>query len=1805
MKRSLSLFMLILFGVVACHAPRPLMTPAEVERWITTYSPERIAADSNIEIQFNEPLGADSVSVARGVFDISPRVRGKAHWRNGGTTLVFEPREGALKEGRTYDVRIDMSKITGQDDIGDFGFTIHVAEKKSQILIGKVSSSNAERAVVEGTIVLSEPVDPEAMTEELITSSISDNTTEVSITGGGDTYEFQITGLKRSQDDTEATITFHADCIGFGQAQSEQVFIPGQGEFKVLSVENSDAVTPYIDIEFSDALDQNQDLDGLIVIDKIHSVDIQRVSPTNVRVLYDDSGISSLTLKIGAEVRSADGRRLNSEFEKEISTKAIPPAVEIPLSGTILPDAQNLVLPFKAVNLAAVDVQVVRIYESNVLSFLHDNELDGGYRLRRVGKLVFRQTVRLDTDKNLDLHKWQNFSVDLSGLFRQERGAIYRIKLSFKRDYSMYDRTPGNIEILSGVEDADDEVWMDEPFDWDDWDWDERNDPAKASYYMSDERFPEYNLMASNIGLVVKGAGNGKLWTSVTDILSARPMEGVNVTAYSYQLKQIGQGTTDGNGFADFNVAGRPFVVTASKGGATSYLKVEPGYANSLSRFDVGGKEAARGIKGFIYGERGVWRPGDTVHLTLVVEDRNHILPANHPVTMEIHTPQGQFFDRQTLSKGVDGFYTFSVVTSDDSPTGTWNASFKVGGEMFNKSVRIETIKPNRLKINITTQGDMLQAGREAVLDVESHWLTGPPAAGLETTIEMTLRRHPQPFGQYKDYNFLNPLISFASETYDFAKTRLDDNGKTSIRKTMASSDDAPGMLIADLICRVEEPGGDVSIVSHTMDYSPYDAYVGINLGEAEFETDKDLSFPVMAVDARGHKLSGRMLAYKVYKLEWSWWWEYSAAKLNSYVHGTSADVVAQGKMTTDANGAASVPFRIDYPSWGKYLVLVSDDRGRHATGGMIYVDWPSWRGHSDKGDPSAISMLAFTLDKDSYEVGEQATVYIPAAEGGRALVSVENSSGVISRTWVQTAAGKETAYKLDVTRDMSPNCYINITLLQPHRQTANDLPIRMYGVQPMVVTNKASHITPEIKVPDVVRPQEEFTVKVSEKQGKPMTYTLAIVDEGLLDITNFRTPDLWGAMNQREALGVKTWDLYDDVVGAYGGRWSRVLSIGGDEALNSGTQKEKRFNPVVKFLGPFTLARGSKTHKITLPMYVGSVKVMVVAGKNGTYGSADKTVTVRSPLMVLSTLPRQLSNGEKVSMPVNVFALEDGVRSADVSIKVEGPLRISGSASRKLSFSKPSDQLVDFVLESDARDEGMARVTITAKGNGYTASEVVNIEVRNPNPPTITSTTKMLEGGKTCDFSWQQADEARLEVATFPAIDFAGTFEFTRYYMHLCTEQLSSRGFNLLYARRFLDEKSAKQAEQMLPLILKELYGRQLSGGGFCYWPGDGRPHDWASSMAGQLLTDAQAQGFPVSQQVLSRWLEYQQKAAREYRYAADSDLQQAYRLYTLALSKSPNQGAMNKLRETSSLSAQARWRLAAAYAMAGRREVASQVLASATNPPAKISYATFGSPLRDRAMMMETQVLAGDTSSALITAAEVAREFSSSYCSTNEVAFVSLAMSRLADVVSTKVDGVKFNQTGSDSRTILSPKSVADYELDPSKRRLHVENLSKGQVSVNLMLKSKPLPGTSIAEVSEGVSVGVRYTDLKGNEIGIFKMQQGQELVANIVVSERTGMTNSPSMALTFVAPSGWEIWNERMAGQEDKSDDYTYKDIRDDRVSWYFSLGAGRQKSFSVRLRAAYAGVFALPPVVCADMYNPRYRAGTTNTTVEITK
>ena len=1854
---GLLLLIMMTVGLYSCtRTQKDIIPSAEYAPYVNAYTGGVISQNSTIRIELTheQPMVDLNNELKENPFSFSPSLKGKAYWVSN-NTIEFVPEEGTLKPGSLYECTFQLGKFVEVDKkLKEFNFSFRVQERNFTLSIEPLPITDAQpdEINIKGEICFSDIVKKEEV-EKILTVKDGNNKSypvEIIPTDNLTRYQFCINQIPRDTEDYQLTITANGSPARIDQTQSEEVLIPAKDSFRFLSATRIDEPENGIEVVFSAPLSDTQDLKGLIEIPELSS-SVFQIKENRVFIYFEANQLSKLTLNIHEGVKSSQGKTLGTSHSISFSEINLKPQVEMLTTAAILPDSKSLIIPFRAVNLYAVDLSVIRIFENNVLMFMQTNSLASANELRRSGRLVYKKTLWLGKDTSKDIHNWENYSIDLAGLIRQEPGAIYRVILSFRQEYSAYpcggvdnqnikfadNNTPDGLMKVSGsaLSEADEAVW-DTPeayyyynggtMDWSVYRWKERDNPCHPSYYMNSDRAAACNVFASNLGMIVKRNSLNKLWIAVSNILDTNPVGKAQVTVYNFQLQPIEKGETNGEGFVEISSKGTPFIVVAEAEKQKAYVRVVDGEEQSVSRFDVGGKEIQKGLKGFIYGERGVWRPGDTLHISFILEDREKRIPDKHPVALEIYNPKGQFYTKMISTQGMNGFYTFDVPTQAGDPTGLWNAYIKVGGTTFHKGLRIETIKPNRLKINLTLPKILQSTDKNVTVPLTSAWLTGATASKLKAKVEMSLSKVNTQFKNYGQYIFNDPATDFTTIKTDVFDGILNAEGKAGVTLKVPAATNAPGMLNATFTTRVFEPGGDASIYTQSIPFSPFVSYVGINLNQPKgkyIETDKDHVFDIVTVNSQGQPVNRSNLEYKIYRISWSWWWENSEESFGTYINNSSITPVASGKLQT-SGGKTTFKFRVDYPSWGRYLVYVKDKDSGHATGGTIYVDWPESRGRSNKTDPSGIKMLTFSLDKDSYEIGETATAIIPAAAGGRALVSIENGSSVLHREWIEVTNEGDTKYTFEITPEMTPNVYLHISLLQPHAQTINDLPIRMYGIAPVFVTNRQTVLQPQIQMPEVLRPETDFNVTVSEKSGKPMTYTLAIVDDGLLDLTNFKTPDPWNEFYSREALGIRTWDMYDNVLGTSAGAYSSLFSVGGDATLKPADAKANRFKPVVKFIGPFYLEKGrQQTHTLKLPMYVGSVRAMVVAGQDGAYGNAEKTAFVRTPLMLLSTLPRVLSIQEEITVPVNVFAMEKQVKNVTVSLQASGGgVQIEGSHQQSLTFNRPGDQLVFFTLKTGNKT-GKATIKLTASGGGQQTKETIEIEVRNPNPIVTLRSSEWIETGQNKELSYQLGslsanNQIKLEVSRIPSVDISRRFDFLYNYQHHCTEQLTSKALPLLFIAQFktIDTREAEKIKANVQEAIRQIYARQLPNGGFVYWPGNAVADEWISSYTGMFLTLAQEKGYAIHANVLNKWKRFQRAAAQNWRMPQEannwqqwqSELQQAFRLYTLALAGAPEYGAMNRMKEQPGLSIQAKWRLAAAYALTGKMKPAEELVynAETTVIPYSSMNQIYGSSDRDEAMILETLLLMNRERDALQQAKVVSKNLSQeNWFSTQSTAFALMAMGRLAEKLSGSLD-FTWTWNGKQQPAVKSAKAVFEKEIStsPKSGTVAVKNQGKGALSVDLITRTQLLNDT-LPAISDNLRMDIRYASMDGKPMSVNDIRQGTDFTAIASISNTSGTTDYTNLALTHIIPSGWEVYNERMTVPEAEpqettdssgnvSGQYTYQDIRDDRVLTYFNLRRGETKIFTIRLQATYAGNFILPAVQCEAMYDVNVQA-----------
>ena len=1850
--------------------------------YITGFSSGFVSVNSDFRVQlaFNKSDWKPNQELDADLFDISPSVKGKVVALSN-NTIAFIPKE-KLEQNTLYQITLHLSQITNKvpKELADFNFSVKTLKQDFIVNTQDLQSYSKEWYYLNGTLKTADNLSFEDA-KKIIKASQNDKDLKIKFDKATSTkteFKFMIDSIRRFDNDSKIKIEWDGDDVDIDNEGSVLFPIPGKNQFKVLTIQVGDANNQSVLINFSDPLKKDQDFKGLVSIENTSNLKFSTMGnvlkvfydkePTNssvdkgetsqvteivdtaavavdtaaaavdteatvdeLAVAVEQSFSGSRLVEVFQGIENIDGYKMKHNYSEKLMFDQIKPGVKLLKSGTILPSSNNLKINFEAANLNAVDVKIYKIYKNNIMQFLQDNELNGTRNLKRVSQAIAKSTIPLKQNNLLDYTRWNTYALDISKLVKPEPGAIYRVEFSYKKKYSLYKCTTSTSETNSESEEEEEENEDDINYSGNDYDyyyerdyeWRESEDPC-TDYYFYNTRIGT-NVLATDLGVIAKRGTDKSVVIAVSDIISTEPVSGACVDLYNFQQQKIATSKTDGDGMASFQLEKFAYFAIVTKGQQSTYVKLDDELSLSVSNFDVSGETLQKGLKGYLYGERGVWRPGDTMYLSFILNDNANKLPASHPVKLKLNDPRGKTAYQAVQKLNSLNHYKFIVPTDDAAPTGNWEAVVSIGGARFYKSIKVETIKPNRLKIKNSFNEAILSAGKNNVNNIQVLWLHGAVGRDLKTEVQAKFSQQLTTFKGYDKYVFDDPTRSFSTEEVNIFSGKVDGNGRASIPINPNIQGQAPGMLRAAFITKVYENGGDVSTDVASTSYSPYSTYVGIKSPEPNkygmIETGKNNRFDIVTVSENGKPKSVRNLEVRVYRLESRWWWDASNDNLSNYNTANSTIAYRNFVVSTDYSGKASVSFTVKDEEWGNYLIRVSDPTDGHATGTRVYIDMPYWSAKSRNSDGESATMLKFSTDKTNYAVGDKAKIFFPSSEGGRALISVENGTKVVKTLWAKTKKG-ETTVELPITGDMAPNVYVNISLLQPHASTKNDSPIRMYGVVPIEVVDKNTLLEPVLTMPDVLRPEQIVNVKVSEKHGKKMTYTIAVVDEGLLDLTRFKTPNAWDSFYTREALGVRTWDIYDDVIGAYGGKVNQVFSIGGDADSGGGkAKKANRFKPVVLYYGPFELGKGeSKNTKITLPKYIGSVRTMVVAAdaETSAYGMAEKATAVKSPLMILASLPRKISPSEKVTIPVTLFATEKNIKNVTLQIKPNAKVKVVGSVSQIVKFTEPDEKMAYFNLEVGS-STGIGKIDIIATSGKEKSTYSVEIDVTNPNPVTNAYSDVVIEPNSSKTISWKTfgvsgSNKASIEVSSVPTVDFGRRLNYLIQYPHGCVEQTTSSVFPQLYLTDIMDLDAVKKQniQKNVTAAIQKLGNFQVANGGFSYWPGNDYADDWGSSYAGHFLIEAEKKGYVLPISFKTKWISYQQKMSKQWRFEKQyyNDIAQAYRLYTLALAGSPDLASMNRLRETVGISNESKLRLAAAYALVKQNAAGLALLSKSfideQNDSEGYYYFYYGSADRNRAMALETLILLGQKQKAFSMATKLAKNMSSDrWMSTQTTAYGLYAMSKFAKSNGSKGVSVQYTNAGKPV-VINTNKTIAQRDLSVTTggNALTIKNNKNNTLFVRV-LNSGILPVGSEKVVQNNLSASVVFKDRKGKAISVTKIAQGTEFYAEVTLTNRKNEWIE-NVALSQILPSGFEIVNTRYTDFGDSTSNVAdYIDIRDDRANYYFSLKASETRKFKVLLNASYLGKYYLPGLQCEAMYDNDFLARTKGQWVEVVK
>ncbi len=1868
LMKKLLLLVLPLFFLQSCEqqaGDKPSKTPESVSeaQWqelnlnkaIVGTPGDIVSVESPIDLTFNKEVIPPHMSgkvLDKSPFQFDPPVQGSAKWLNQ-VTVRYTPSD-RLEPGTNYSVLFKGKVAFGTGkSVNDFSFSFKTAEQEVVGFTGDFVPAETGKNMVRftGTVSFAQPVIIANIQKHLRCVSEKE---KISVAVSASKQNSRVVNIllpPMKRETTGRTLSFllPGQYTVDRKEWKRDVLLPAANRFKVLAhMELSDSrsdQTVY-GFRFSDPVQKGMDLSGFVSIEPDMDFAVS-VDGKYLRIQSDFEYGRKYTVTLTKGLPSALGTELPDNYTATFSFSNVKPVIEWLSEGIYLPSDNKYKLQFKSINVQNVSVTVTRIYENNMGFFVQKNVLHdadarqsnnnpyyspyGGGRsphtytdLDRVGKQIYSRDVRLTTRKN----KWIKTELDLSKAFAGKKNAAFVVTLKF-----------GQSDLCGRcINDRNDYREGDLFYNENDY----YKSPCRSGYYYRNGTLSKL-LVASDIALTLKKARDG-IHVFAVNALTAEPVSGFELAEYSYLNQVLHRKTTDSRGHAlfptgdnwnddwergwdeegsaDSRLPGEGWYIRGETGNGLAMIRLDhPSWA--LSSYDISGVDDGQsGMDVFMYADRGVHRPGDTVHLSALVRSDRTVPPSDQPVSLKVTNPLNQTVIETRQRCGPNGHVYFAVPTDIQDPTGDYTARLSVAGKSFTKQLKIETVKPNRLKINIDVPDTVLSAEGRVRGELASRYLFGTPAGGLRAVLKARYSEKPLSIPTFDDFTFGHPLRTYRTRNKEIFDRTLDEEGKTAISFAVEDITNTPELLRVSLESTVYEKGGGFTKQTRSLTVTPYRGFVGMkNVFRGRARTGESYKLPIILTNIQGEPIVGRKLRIRWYVSRRHYWWHYDNRDRKDFRKESTSYKIAEYTVFSEDKPVVK---ELEVDDYGQHMIEVIDEQGGHRAGLFFFAS--SWGQEAPEAEQD-IPLLEIASDKNIYYTGDNATLSCETPKDGMAIFTVEQGYRIIHQEVKRVSPGR-TEFTFPITNKHVPNCYASISLIQPSNRSDNDLPLRIYGIKPLQVEDPSARLGISMSAPEELKPNERFDVRISSRDDREATYTVAVVDEGLLDLTGFETPDAWEHYFQKRRLGVITRDNFDEILGRILPEMDNRVSIGGgiesERKKRAGESRVQRFKPVVMFAGPVTVKPGkTATTSFVMPNYVGSVRIMVVAAAENSYASLDKTVPVKQPLMILPTVPRVARPGDIFQAPVSVFAMSERVKSASVKISVSDNLVIEGENTKSVAFERPGEKDVSFRVRVKDRI-GKGTIIVQARSDVFSMADTTSLPLSSPNPYYIKATDTTVTNAASVTLipkpvGIEGTNSARVAVARFPDIQLSKRLKDLIRYPYGCIEQTTSSAFPQLFIHKVVDLEGY-QKQRMTDNVnsaIKRLRRFKLQSG-FSYWPRTRYSRSsysgWGTSYAGHFLIEARKAGYHVPDGLYDHWVRYAKSHAKtvnekNHRY-------QTYRLFLLALADEPHVGAMNLVRENylNALDPLSKKLLAASYYLAGKESAASQIDSHVRTEITSYreTGGTYGSSLRDRCMLAYLEDIMGNTRAAVRLMRSIARDFHpDGWYSTQETAFALLAIGAIfadSDVLGGIRKAVIERPGRPDSTLDIVGYQVSVDLTDFFGKEVSIRTDKSEPLFVTLFEEGIPL-GDIVETENEGLELTRNFYDDAGLPITLDQIRQGNMFWVRYRVQSTTGESLN-ELALSSLFPAGWEIINPRMEDikppewvREISPSQGKYMDVRDDRVNWFFDLSGRGKINFLIRCNPSFAGIYRLPPISVEAMYSPEYYARIASDTVTV--
>jgi alpha-2-macroglobulin len=1475
------------------------------------------------------------------------------------------------------------------------------------------------------------------------------------------------------------------------------------------------------------------------------------------------------TLTLTTALRGIVGGVLSEDLRRSITFEAMSPGIAFASPKAMYLGARgSRGIGMRIMNVPRIRVTVFKIYENNILHFLrearrysYDDDGDGwaGYETSYIGLADFGDTVYTREYATVDLGHVENGVAVMT--------------------FDVQDHTDRRGMYLVKAESTEDQ-WV------------------QATKIVA----------VSDVGLIAK-QGPDQLTVFANSIDAAQPLDNVELTLISTNNQVVDRIRTDDDGVARLDQLRSKFgsfklgMITARHGEDFTFLVLRDTRVDA-GRFETGGlHENASGFQAFVYGDRDLYRPGESIHLNTIVRDRAWKPVRGVPMKLVVRAPNGRELRTMRLTLDDEGSAAVDVPVPAASVTGMYQAEIYTATDVLltSRPIAVEEFLPDRIKVMVGTSSDAVTPGVPIDLTIDASYFFGPPAAKRSYEVSMLVVPRTFAVKRYPSYAF-DVDMGDAHVVGRVERTgTLDDQGRATERFVVDSTLRNSGLLQARFFVTVFDESGRPVHRFEQRDVRTQPVMFGVKRIDRYHSTRQNVQIPIIACGYGGEIVSAKARV-RIIRNEWHSVMERDG---NSYRYVTQKRELVMIDRLVDIRGdATTFPFT---PSMsGEYEVRVSMPDG----GGHVAYDFYAFGWGDTESSSFAVNTEGFidiTLDKPLYKPGETAKVLFTTPFAGTLLVTLERD-GVLQHHTIKTDR-RSASMSLKVDDAWTPNIYIAATLIKPHAES--DMPLTVaHGYQPLMVERPSSRLNVAITAPERSRSQRKQTIKVQTTPGAHVT--IAVVDEGILQVRNTPTPDPHAYFYQKRALQVDNFDMYPFLFPEL--RMRRMAYGAGDDMsrrLNPFTAK--RVNLVTFWSGIIAASSGTATIDVDLPAFSGALRVMAVAYKGAAFGSASKTMTVADPVVLSTSLPRVLAPGDSVDVPVMIANTTTKAANVTCKLNVSGPLQVIGGT-RTLSLQPNADGVAMFRIVGIGL--GAAKVTATADGLGETFTSVTEIAVRPTSPLAEESGTGVVMAGKSMDVRLSGSfvsgtARGRLIVSTFPAVQITKNLGQLLGYPHGCVEQTISKAFPQIYFADLVKAWRTNVALTSDPVknvqeAVRKVESMQGYNGGVTYWPGGSEVTWWGTAYAAHFLAEARRAGYDVDERIHDRMLQYLSMRVRKReteevrRYIADGSFTVSnqpardvfYSLFVLAAAGRQDVPTMNYYKSAAStLPQDGKYLLACTYLMLGDKRSYQSLVPKEFKEESFRPFhgGSFASPVRDMALALYALVTAAPDDAQTAT---LARRLSATLqrddiYSTQENAFAVLALGKLAQRAA----------RGSAAATVTSGgKTIAKVNggttgLDVGNGSTYTITASGGTIYYVWSMEGVRADG-QVRREDRTLEVRRTFLDRDGRVMSGNVFKQNDVIVVRVTV-RTTDRSTVDNVVVSDVLPAGLELENPRLHADASTSfakDAATaqYYDYRDDRMN-LFVRADGTTRSYYYVVRAVSKGRFMQGPIGADAMYD----------------